>query len=191
VVPDKRFCFDYFQPLTLTADVLQAHTEKPNRHSLKAAFHGFAYPVKSGGSMAWEPGRTNPLSFAFQNSLNEGRNVWDWQSDPNSRYLDVHGWYFTPSSFRLVCLELAALNLIPFEEIGFFTTTSGCEFFVTLCKTAKPDISDLDDRRHYEAQRPDRGTGAGEIRNLRCSPVDPFLQVGGTELFRHDESGDS
>jgi hypothetical protein len=51
-----------------------------------------------------------------------------------------------PSSFRLICLELASLGRILFTEIDFFTT-AGCEFFVTLKKVAKPDTADLDERR--------------------------------------------
>ena len=147
VVPDKRFCFDFFQPLALTGDILQAHAEQRNRHTPKAAFNGFAYPIKSGGKMAWGPGHTETLGFVFPNSLQEGQKVYDSQCDPSSPYLDVHGWYFTPSSFRLICLELNALGLLPFEEIGFFSTTEGCEFFVTLKKNEKPDTADLDERR--------------------------------------------
>jgi SAM-dependent methyltransferase len=96
VVPDKRFCFDFFQPLSLTGDVLQAHTEKRARPSLRAAFNGFAYPVKSGDTMTWGPGPTNTLSYVFPNSLDEGRKVYEWQGASNSEYLDVHCWYFMP-----------------------------------------------------------------------------------------------
>jgi predicted SAM-dependent methyltransferase len=38
VVPDKRFCFDYFQSVSLTGDVHDAHSEQRSRHTRKTAF---------------------------------------------------------------------------------------------------------------------------------------------------------
>jgi SAM-dependent methyltransferase len=145
-VPDKRFCFDYFQSVSLTADVLEAHSKRRNRHSRKTAFNATAYTVKSADRISWSIGKTATLAFAFPDSLRGGHNQYVAETDTADPYLDFHGWYFTPSSFRLICLELAALRLMPFSEIGFYNTT-GNEFFVTLWKTEKPDLANLDDRR--------------------------------------------
>ncbi len=145
VVPDKRFCFDYFKPVALTGDVLEAHSERRTRHSGKTAFNGAAYGVRSGQQIAWSAGNTDLLSFV--RGLNEGYEAFNAESDPSAMpYRDRHGWYFTPSSFRLIRLELAALGLISFEEISFFPTV-GCEFFVTLQQTEKPNTELLQARR--------------------------------------------
>jgi SAM-dependent methyltransferase len=144
VVPDKRFCFDYFKPISLTGDVLEAHHARRVRHSGKTAFNGAAYGVKSGGRIAWERGTTEPLSFVFD--LSRAYEAFNAENDPSTPYRDRHGWYFTPASFRLIRLELAAVGLISFEEIGFFPT-EGCEFFVTLQQTETPDTEALQDRR--------------------------------------------
>jgi SAM-dependent methyltransferase len=148
VVPDKRFCFDYFQPVALTGDVLEAHTEHRTRHSRKTAFNAAAYVVKAGGGISWTPGPTKILTYAFDDALEKGHQAYNSQGDPAAdAYLDLHSWYFTPSSFRLICLELAALGFIPFEEVVFFDTTVACEFFVTLRKTGKVNFDQLEERR--------------------------------------------
>ena len=145
VIPDKRFCFDYFKPIQLTGDVLEAHTKRRTRHSPKTAFNNAAYHVKSGERIAWEAGKTDALSFA-RRVIGAYRDFLA-ENDPSAiSYIDHHGWYFTPSSFRLIRLELAALGLISFEEISFFPTI-GCEFFVTLQQTEKPDTELLQARR--------------------------------------------
>ena len=37
-IPDKRYCFDYFQPLTTPGQVLAAHAEGRSRHTRRTAF---------------------------------------------------------------------------------------------------------------------------------------------------------
>ena len=48
-------------------------------------------------------------------------------------YRDVHGWYFTYSSFRLIMLELGELGLLDFHEVESHPTQD-CEFFITLAR---------------------------------------------------------
>ena len=37
-VPDKRYCFDYFQPLTTTGQIIESHSELRSRHNRRLAF---------------------------------------------------------------------------------------------------------------------------------------------------------
>jgi len=46
-VPDKRYCFDYFRPITLTSDIVEAHLEKRTRHSRRTAFEHHAYTLNN------------------------------------------------------------------------------------------------------------------------------------------------
>jgi SAM-dependent methyltransferase len=147
VVPDKRFCFDYFQSIPLTGDVLDAHAKSRSRHSRKTAFNATAYTVRSTQGISWTTTKTPTLSFAFEDGLSGAHNQYSAPVDPAATgYLDFHGWYFTPSSFRLICLELAALRLMTFTELAFFDT-SGNEFFVTLTKRDCPRFDNLDECR--------------------------------------------
>ena len=46
-IPDKRSCFDYFKPLSLTGDLLYADYQSRKRHSKCTAFNQVAYSVSS------------------------------------------------------------------------------------------------------------------------------------------------
>jgi hypothetical protein len=37
------------------------------------------------------------------------------QAIQSNQHYDVHGWVFTPSSFLVICSQLAALGLLPFR----------------------------------------------------------------------------
>jgi hypothetical protein len=49
-------------------------------------------------------------------------------AEDDGMYRDVHGWYFTQSSFRLLMLELARIGLLDFHEVDVFSAKH-CEFF--------------------------------------------------------------
>jgi len=131
IVPDKRFCFDFFQPLTLTGDVLEAHRTGRTRHARSAEFNASAYMVSAAGEICWSQRATGLLAFrdgdlqAARDKLMDDANRAD--------YRDVHGWYFTYSSFRLIMLELAEMGLLDFHEVESFPTEN-CEFFITLAR---------------------------------------------------------
>jgi hypothetical protein len=57
--------------------------------------------------------------------------------------VDCHGWQFTPASFELIILELAALKLIDFTIDKVFPS-GGCEFTVHLRKVRDFELADSD-----------------------------------------------
>ena len=129
-VPDKRFCFDYFRPLTTTGEVLEAHAAPRSRHTRQICFEHLAYAVKSGGTGAWGQMPTEALSFFH--SLARARDLFSTASeDPSSPYVDMHAWKFTPASFELLMLELARLGETDWR-VDRLTPTLGCEFYVWL-----------------------------------------------------------
>jgi SAM-dependent methyltransferase len=52
-VPDKRRCFDVFQPLSSTGQVLQAHAQGLRRPSIGSIFDMHAYRGERNGVIAW------------------------------------------------------------------------------------------------------------------------------------------
>jgi hypothetical protein len=67
-IPDTQHCFDYFQPLTTTGQVLDAHTKHRRRHSGERAFDHFAYAATDGGAESWghrHPGALQSRSGIF------------------------------------------------------------------------------------------------------------------------------
>lgn len=129
-VPDKRYCFDYFKPLTTTGEVLSAHSERRARHSRRTTFDFSAYAVFSAGSGAWGQWPIGDLRLAH--SLDEAHARFLASGDESdSSYVDLHAWHFTPSSFALLILELRQLGVIDWR-VDTISSAVGCEFYVQL-----------------------------------------------------------
>ncbi len=129
VIPDKRYCFDYFSSSSSTGNVLDAHAEKRVRPSHGQIFDHFANASKRNGNIAWSSdglGGADKLAHTFA----EAQTHWD-RSISATEYIDVHCWRFTPASFRLLASDLLNLGLINLEIKTEFDTT-GCEFYVSL-----------------------------------------------------------
>jgi hypothetical protein len=58
---------------------------------------------------------------------------------PYWKYVDCHGWQFTPASFELIITELTALSIIDFEIEKIFPS-EGCEFIALLRKSQGPQM---------------------------------------------------
>ena len=141
VVPDKRFCFDYFMPLTSTCMLLDAYAEKRVRPSPGQVFDHFANASTRDGAIAWaddQKGDANALVHTFS----EAKAQWQRAGDPGEQYIDVHCWHFTLASFRLIISDLNSLGLTDLQILAEFDTV-GCEFYVSLGrKNLMPSIVD-------------------------------------------------
>ncbi len=139
VIPDKRFCFDFFRPLSTVGGLLEAHARQAVRHSQSAVFDQVAYGIRADGEIAFTHRRLGDIEFA--DSLEHAKVVSDTHAvAEEAPYVDVHGWVFTPSSFALAMLELSALNAIDFTIVRSFAS-EGFEFCVTL-RRGRVDHSD-------------------------------------------------
>jgi predicted SAM-dependent methyltransferase len=131
VIPDKRYCFDYFSSSSSTGNVLDAYAENRVRPSHGQVFDHIANASKRNNNIAWGEdglGGADELVHTFA----EAQEHWA-SSVSTSDYIDVHCWRFTPSSFRLLISDLQSLGLIGLEIKAEFDTT-GCEFYVSLGK---------------------------------------------------------
>ena len=140
-VPDKRYCFDYFQPLTTTGQLLEAHAEQRARHSRRLAFDHIAYAVTGSGSGAWGQ---HPLhGLQFMHSVEQARDTFaSWEAGRS--YVDLHAWRFTPASFELLLLELARIDRTDWR-IERTTESEGCEFYAWLRRGGKAAAVALSD----------------------------------------------
>src|SRR6476646_833790 len=115
-VPDCRLTFDFFKGVSNTADALAAHRERRTLHSPETMFEAYAYMTAQNGAGAWRPGARGTL--ALPNSLEISYRLYtDYLSrftSATQEYVDAHCWYFTPSSFELMILELNGLGRIDF-----------------------------------------------------------------------------
>ena len=140
-LPDKRLCFDLFRPLTHSSAWVDAFHNKASKHSLRIVLEFLSTVVRRPESIVWKLG--NDLgSLAFANvGLTEAYKRAVASLEPNAAYVDCHAWTFTPASAALIFNEVYALGLsglLPAE----ITTPVGYEFFVDLCKSDCPPISD-------------------------------------------------
>ena len=127
-VPDKRHCFDIFQPLTSTGGVLQAHLDRRTRPTPGAVFDDVAYNAVRDGAIGWDPSGRGTLTFFA--SLEAARFAYE-AARGSPEYRDVHVWRFVPSSFRLIAADLHAIGALRLHE-AWFHGSVGNEFYVTL-----------------------------------------------------------
>lgn len=128
VVPDKRYCFDHFRPITGISKIIDSHLQKCTIHSPGTVAEYFLNVVSKNGEIAWDAYSRGACSFAHtpEDALHGMKSVVD-----NNVYIDVHAWCFVPHSFRLLISDLNRLGIIPLREIEFYPT-DGCEFYITL-----------------------------------------------------------
>jgi len=124
-VPDKRFCFDHFRPVSEVSEWLQAFHERRTQPTRYQLFRESAYHSAAGKDRRWKPLRQTLQSyrtlFATDPRLSDG-------------YIDTHCWAFTPESFELLALDVRAFGLVGLE-VGRITEPVGLEFFVDLRPT--------------------------------------------------------
>jgi 2-polyprenyl-3-methyl-5-hydroxy-6-metoxy-1,4-benzoquinol methylase len=140
IVPDKRYCFDFFQPLSDVAKVLGDHHAGRTRHSIEAFYRSAANVLKQ-DAIAWGQDRIVELRFAH------GDPDHMWQAAKRDAgatgYIDRHENYFTPMSFTMLIDELRYLRLIDLEP-RVLTRARGCEFLATLQRAKGDTNANLD-----------------------------------------------
>jgi SAM-dependent methyltransferase len=149
-VPDKRFCFDYFRPIALTADVLEAHDARRTRHTRRTGYAHWAHTVLNNGEGAWGQHKLETLRFA--NSFSVAMAMRNGLSEAASAaYVDLHNWTFTPSSFQLILLELARLGLCDWQ-VDWINPAEGCEFRTRLRRGAIDSVEAMSEQA-FDAKR--------------------------------------
>lgn len=141
VVPDKRYCFDHFRPITGLSKIIDNHFQKETLHTAGTVAEYYLNVVSKAGNIAWDSTASGDYSFVhtLENAKHGIKSVLN-----EKKYIDVHAWCFVPHSFRLIIQDLFDLGLIPFQEVEFFPT-EGCEFYLTLSRNGKGnDSSRLD-----------------------------------------------
>ncbi|MBA3487475.1 MAG: methyltransferase domain-containing protein [Lysobacter sp.] len=152
-IPDKRYCLDYLRPPSSTGCVLQAYLEERKRHTPGQIFDSFSFAAKVEDSISWDPETEGSVDFLHAHGL-AGLMLQNYLE--SSDYVDVHGWVFTPSSFRLIIGDLNALGYLNIREAQFVPTI-GCEFFVSFANAPPlglPNRLELAELAREEAFQP-------------------------------------
>ncbi|MRX32263.1 methyltransferase domain-containing protein [Aminobacter sp. MDW-2] len=128
-VPDKRFCFDVFRPISTVGAVLQAHLERRTRPQPGTIFDHVAYNAKRGGAPGWSESDRHELRITHD--IHKAIVMYDMCAGDPNRYMDAHVWCYVPSSFRLIVEDLRELGHLSLG-ISELITPGGFEFFVAL-----------------------------------------------------------
>ncbi len=130
VIPDIRYHFDYFRPITGISKVIDAYYDKKTIHSAGTTVEYHLNCTTRGSQIAWEEGFKGEFSLLYtcKDAYNQMQRVIQ-----KKEYLDLHAWSFTPTSFRVLIQDLNDLGFISFREVCFFPS-AGCEFYITLGK---------------------------------------------------------
>jgi hypothetical protein len=132
-VPDKRFCFDHFRPVSGLARILDSHYSGATHHTPGSVVEFMLNAVSKGGQIAWSPAQHGDFAFLCDLGSVQAHLKQALESPTN---MDVHAWCFTPASFRLLIHDLNLLGLTTLQPIYCFPT-EGHEFFIALRKTSK------------------------------------------------------
>lgn len=129
--PDKRFCFDAFQPESTIANILQAHRERRTRHLLQSVIEHRALTVHNDPGRHWNGDHgeltVDDIYLRTAEALKE--------FDSTEGYLDVHAWYFTPRNFESICETLFRLGMTGLKPIAVYPTPrASIEFCAVLEK---------------------------------------------------------
>jgi predicted SAM-dependent methyltransferase len=130
VIPDKRYCFDYYRPITGLGSIIDRHTSKPNYHSVGSVAEFFLNAVSRDGKIAWASNTSGGIELLH--SMDTVTGMMDLASRKD-HYLDIHAWCFVPQSFRLIMHDLFELGFTKLREVDYYPT-DGCEFYITLSK---------------------------------------------------------
>lgn len=129
-IPDKRFCFDYFRPLTGLGQVVDSHFEEKDIHSPGQVAEHYMYACNKGGRTGWN--HLHQGEFKLQHSFSVAKKLMDHVRS-STEYHDIHSWCFTPASFRLMVHDLNQLGMTRLKEVGF-ESGMGHEFYISLSK---------------------------------------------------------
>jgi predicted SAM-dependent methyltransferase len=149
VIPDKRYCFDHFRPITSLSSIIDKHFSVNKIHSAGTVAEYFLNVVSKDAAIGWHAHTEG--TFKLVHTIDDARNGMQAVRE-HQVYIDVHAWCFVPHSFRLLINDLYDLGLIAFKEVSFYPT-DGYEFYVTLSRQgAGMDKTRLDMLSFIEAE---------------------------------------
>lgn len=147
VVPDKRYYFDHFRPLTGLGQIIDAKVESRRTHTPGTLVEYPMNVVKKGNNIAWGAGY--PGEYEFVHTREQALEWFDF-SQTRDEYVDSHAWCFSINSFRIIIEDLYQLGFTRLRELDF-SPCFGCEFYITLSREETgPNLKRMDILKEVE-----------------------------------------
>lgn len=179
IVPDQRFCFDHYRPLTSAGQAVEAHLFPRTTHGPASFIDTHLYTARRHGTDTWDLGLTDGIALAPC--------PWPAVAETVGRvlesgeYIDIHRWVFTPASFELLLFDLRQLGYLDLV-VDDIAAPGGFEFYATLRlpksddpKSGTGDVSD--DYRWHMLQRIDAELRIGSLLDTPGKPPSLFRRV--------------
>jgi SAM-dependent methyltransferase len=129
LIPDKRYCFDHFIPVSTIADVIDAHHHGARTHSLRNVINHRAMTCHNEGARHWAGDHG---TYADNLAARVNAALAEYVAH-DGKYIDVHAWFFTPDSTTELITALRELGLIEFSiERLYPTRRESIEFWMVL-----------------------------------------------------------
>ncbi|MBA3351628.1 MAG: methyltransferase domain-containing protein [Blastocatellia bacterium] len=109
-IPDRRYTFDFFRPVSLATQMIRAHAEHLERPDVWQLTEAFYYHMKVDLAAIWLG--TPPAKFVPRFSLAKAHEMAEQKS---ATYTDAHCWVFTSQSFAQCVEDLRSAELLPFS----------------------------------------------------------------------------
>lgn len=134
IIPDKRYCFDHFHPVSTTEEVFEAFSSKRKIHKKQKVADRVRLGTHNDPARHWAGDHGKIGDIKNDHSTAMGLEPISKNYDENGNiYVDTHAWQFTPSSFDEIVRSISGKVSLSIENI--FDTPERChEFCVSLKK---------------------------------------------------------
>ena len=137
-VPDHRYCFDHFKPVSTIDEILGAYLERDEVHSARSVIQRLRLVTHNDAIRHWDGDHgvvgINPDYPDLKGAELVRQAIAEYEL-MGSAPMNEHSWFFTPSSFREI-IDVA--NEIGITSLGverlYPTLRGGIEFWVVLRK---------------------------------------------------------
>jgi hypothetical protein len=141
IIPDRRYCFDFFHPSSDVGKVIDDHQQQRRLHSFQSLFRNttnIGARIDGATVIAW--GQHELEDVVLMNG--DPERGLHFLSSETSEYVDSHENYFTPSSFVLLLEELRYLGILQLAP-RIVTRARNCEFLIVLDKATQLERATL------------------------------------------------
>jgi SAM-dependent methyltransferase len=137
LIPDHRYCYDYFNTPSKVSDVLAAYWSKPTNHTFINFLEDRLTTGHNNTLDYWKDSPGIPKWKAMEwPEVEKLVNAYLEFTD-SGKYLDVHSWKFTNETFSDILSTLVRWRLVPLEISEIFPTRyPNNEFWVILTKSS-------------------------------------------------------
>jgi len=164
-LPDKRWCYDFFRPVSLAGDALLAHHQRRTDHTAAVLFNEVAYSMTLDKRPGWAAGERAD-ALAFFHELSTARHIFDAVAANDGVYRDAHAWQFTPTSFELMILDLSLVGAIDWR-VEWIKPTGAGEFLGRL----RPGVPRFDSLEAQQIRRRDLLWGIAEETRVQLQSI--------------------